>query len=220
MRQFGIALLLLLCIGLNTASAAVVSRIAAVVNTDIITTYQLDQKLQEQLAKQEFTGTEKDVWHVTSSGNIVAHSDITLMKIPQDTNIMYVKLPYPDGVLESVMLDGKSIPFSGVNKNRYELELPTTNLTEGLTHIKCIWNLPLEALTKVDKGYRIRLQGLIPVEGFELTAVLDPDCGFEHLKNPSKTRMNLFKTVGQLSMSDNASCLLSIRNCKQPSIIK
>ena len=53
MRQFGIALLLLLCIGLNTASAAVVSRIAAVVNTDIITTYQLDQKLQEQLAKQD-----------------------------------------------------------------------------------------------------------------------------------------------------------------------
>ena len=53
MRQFGIALLLLLCIGLNTTSAAVVSRIAAVVNTDIITTYQLDQKLQEQLAKQD-----------------------------------------------------------------------------------------------------------------------------------------------------------------------
>ncbi len=53
MRQFGVALLLLLSIGLNTASAAVVSRIAAVVNKDIITTYQLDQKLQEQLAKRD-----------------------------------------------------------------------------------------------------------------------------------------------------------------------
>jgi len=53
MRQLGIVLLLLLCIGLGTASAAVVSRIAAVVNTDIITTNQLDQKLQEQLAKQD-----------------------------------------------------------------------------------------------------------------------------------------------------------------------
>ena len=53
MRQFGVALLLLLSIGLNTAPAAVVSRIAAVVNTDIITTYQLDQKLQEQLAKRD-----------------------------------------------------------------------------------------------------------------------------------------------------------------------
>ena len=53
MRQLGLALLLLLCIGVNAASAAVVSRIAAVVNRDIITTYQLDQKLQEQLAKRQ-----------------------------------------------------------------------------------------------------------------------------------------------------------------------
>ena len=53
MRQLGFALLLMLSVSLNTASAAVVSRIAAVVNRDIITTYQLDQKLQEQLAKRE-----------------------------------------------------------------------------------------------------------------------------------------------------------------------
>ena len=53
MRRFGITLLLLCSIGLNTAAAEVVSRIAAVVNKDIITTHQLDQKLQAQLAKQE-----------------------------------------------------------------------------------------------------------------------------------------------------------------------
>ncbi len=53
MRCFGIALLLLCSIGLNSASAVVVSRIAAVVNKDIITTHQLDQKLQAQLAKKE-----------------------------------------------------------------------------------------------------------------------------------------------------------------------
>ncbi len=52
MRRIGIALLLLCSIGLNPVAAAVVSRIAAVVNHDIITTNQLDQKLQEQLAKK------------------------------------------------------------------------------------------------------------------------------------------------------------------------
>jgi peptidyl-prolyl cis-trans isomerase SurA len=51
MKRFGIALLLMLSLGLNSASAVVVSRIAAVVNKDIITTLQLDTKLQEQLAK-------------------------------------------------------------------------------------------------------------------------------------------------------------------------
>jgi peptidyl-prolyl cis-trans isomerase SurA len=53
MRFFGIALLLFCSLGLNPAAAQVVSRIAAVVNKDIITTNQLDLKLQEQLAKQE-----------------------------------------------------------------------------------------------------------------------------------------------------------------------
>jgi peptidyl-prolyl cis-trans isomerase SurA len=53
MRLIGITLLLFCSIGLNSAAAQVVSRIAAVVNKDIITTYQLDQKLQEQLAKKE-----------------------------------------------------------------------------------------------------------------------------------------------------------------------
>lgn len=53
MRQLGFTLFLLLVISLNTVSAAVVSRIAAVVNKDIITTYQLDQKLQEQLALRD-----------------------------------------------------------------------------------------------------------------------------------------------------------------------
>jgi hypothetical protein len=174
----------------------------------------------EQLAKQEFTGTEKDVWHVTTSGKIVAHSEIILTKIPQDTSVMYIKLPYSEAMLKSVTVDGKSVPFSGVTEDGYELELPASNLAEDLTCIECIWNLPLEALTKVDNGYRVRLQGLIPVEGFELTAVLDPGCGFEHSKNPSKTQMNLFKTVGQLSMSDNASCLLSIRSSNQPAVVR
>jgi len=165
----------------------------------------------EQWAKQEFVGTEKDVWHITASGNIVAHSDITLTKMPQNPSVMYVKLPYSSAVLESVMLDGKEVPFSGVTKDRYELELPVENLLERFAPIECIWSMPLEALVKVDYGYRIRLQGLIPVEGFVLTAVLEPDCGFEYSKDPSQTQITLFKTNKLLSMMDNASCGLSIQ---------
>lgn len=51
MKRFGIAILLLCSLGLTSASAEVVSRVAAVVNKDIITTLQLDQKLRTQLAK-------------------------------------------------------------------------------------------------------------------------------------------------------------------------
>ena len=53
MKYFGIALLLICSIGLTSVSAQVVSRVAAVVNKEIISTHQLDQRLQEQLAKQQ-----------------------------------------------------------------------------------------------------------------------------------------------------------------------
>lgn len=53
MRYFGIALLLICSIGLTSVSAKVVSRVAAVVNKEIISTHQLDQRLQQQLAKQK-----------------------------------------------------------------------------------------------------------------------------------------------------------------------
>jgi peptidyl-prolyl cis-trans isomerase SurA len=53
MKHFGIALLLLFSVGMSSAAAEVVSRIAAVVNKDIITTLQLDQALQKQLATKE-----------------------------------------------------------------------------------------------------------------------------------------------------------------------
>jgi len=163
-----------------------------------------------QWQKQEFVGSEKDVWHITASGDIIAHSDITLTKMPQDASSIYIKLPYSCGVLESVTLNEQELPFSQVIKGRYELELPTENLLEGQASIECIWKMPLEALTKVDYGYRINLQGLIPVEGFTLSVVLEPDCGFKYSKDPSQTQITLFKTNKLLSMMDNASCGLPV----------
>jgi len=164
----------------------------------------------EQWEKQEFVGTEKDIWHITATGDIVAYSNITLTKMPQDASVMYIKLPYTCGLLKSVILDGEEILFSQVIKGRYELELPAENLLEGQTSIECVWSMPLEVLVKVDYGYRIRLQGLIPVEGFKLTVVLEPDCGFKYSKDPSQTKITLFKTNKLLSMMDNASCGLPV----------
>ncbi|UCG57779.1 MAG: hypothetical protein JSU70_23305, partial [Phycisphaerales bacterium] len=96
----------------------------------------------EQWQKQEFVGKEKDVWHVTASGDIVAHSHITLTKMPESTSVMYVKLPYSSAVLESVIVDGEEVPFNVVTKVRYELELPAEKLRERMAPIECIWSMP------------------------------------------------------------------------------
>ena len=163
----------------------------------------------EQWENQEFVATEKDLWHVTASGEIVAHSHITLTWTPQGADSMYIKLPYAGGMLESVISNNTELPFNELIKGQYELELPSDVALENF-EIECIWSMPLETLTKVDNGYRINLQGLIPVEGFELSVVLEPDCGLKFSKHPSQTQMNLFKSNSTLSFSDNTSCGLPV----------
>ena len=150
----------------------------------------------EQWEKQEFVGTEKDLWHVTAAGDIVAYSYITLTKVPQATDSMYIKLPYSGAVLESVTLDDEEIPFAHLIRDRYEVNLPLGKLDQSEMNLKCSWVVNMEALKKVDYGYRINLQGLIPVTGFKLTAVLEGDCGLEfatkYVNDPSIRSLDLF----------------------------
>jgi len=168
----------------------------------------------KQWDTREFVGAENDIWHITDSGDVVVHSDLTLTKMPHDATVMYIKFPYTAGTLVSASVDSAEIVSSQVAKGRYELELPSDNMLHGSAEIKCIWTMPLETLTRVKNGYRIRLQGLIPVEGFRLTAVLEPGCGFEYTKHPSQDRMTLFETTKLLAITGSASCGLPIRRSK------
>jgi len=163
---------------------------------------------------QEFVGTEEDLWHVTAAGEIVAYSYITLIKVPQDTDSMYIKLPYAGAVLRSVTLDDEEIPFTALTKDRYEIRLPMDKLGQGKMNLTCSWVVSMEALEKEDDGYRLKLQGLIPVTGFALTAVLEEDCGFEfaakYASDPSVRSLNLF------TRNDTASPGMNLGTCGLP----
>jgi len=165
----------------------------------------------QQWSRAEFVGTQKDQWHIMALGDIVVHSHINLRKGPQDLTIMPIALPYLSGVLESATIDEQTVPYSQVGKGRYELELPLEQLVDGQTNIECVWTLSLDKLKKVDYGYRIMLQSLIPVISYKLTVVLEPDCGFEHTKDSSKRRIVPFSWNSDSPVMQFGSCGLLIR---------
>ena len=169
-----------------------------------------------QWEKQEFVGTEKDLWHVTASGEIAAYSYITLIKMPQEAGSLYVKLPYAGAVLRSVTLDDEEIPFTPLIKDRYEIHLPSDKFGQGKMNLACSWAVSMEALEKTEDGYRAKLQGLIPVTGFTFTTVLEEDCGFEfaaqYAKDPSARSLDSFtrKDTAPPAM-DLGACVLPIK---------
>jgi len=168
----------------------------------------------KQWERQEFVGTEEDLWHVTAAGEIAASSHITLTKASQDANSIYVKLPYAGAALQSVTLDDEEVPFDHLIKDRYEVNLLPDKLNQNQMSLKCSWVVNMDAIEKADYGYRLKLQGLIPVTGFKLTAVLEEDCGFEfpakYASDPSVRSLNLF------TRNDTAPAGMEFGTCGLP----
>jgi hypothetical protein len=167
-----------------------------------------------QWKDQEFVGREKDLWHVSSSGNIVACSHVTLTKVPQSADSMYIRLPYSEAVLESVKLNDEEVPFAHLIRDRYEVTLPQDKLDQGETNLTFDWVVNMDAIEKADLGYWIKLQGLIPVMHFKLTIALEEDCGFQfsdkYVSDPS------VRTLDSFTSSEMSSARMELGACRLP----
>lgn len=169
-----------------------------------------------QWQKQDFVGTERDIWHVTATGEIAVDSHITLTSVPQNAGPMYIKLPYAGAVLRSVILEGREIAFTPLTKDRYEVHLPPEKLGQSGMNLKCSWVVRMDALEKTEDGYRVKLQGLIPVTGFTFTGVLEENCGFEfagqYVKDPSVRSLDSFTRNDTAPPAmDMGTCLLPVK---------
>ncbi len=167
-----------------------------------------------QWSKFEFLGTQEDLWHVTGSGDIEICSDVTLSKVPEDTTVMPITLPYKSGKLQKVTMGGVPIVFRQVEDGRYELEIPPARLSQSDTKIQCMWTLSLNALEKVDYGYRTVLKSLIPVVSYKLTVSLGAESNYLYTKTPGQQSFTPFSWNYKSPKMDFGSCglLMQKRN--------
>ena len=166
----------------------------------------------QEWPRHQFAGTQEDEWHVTRSGNIVAHSHVTLVKGPANTSIVPVVLAYPGGELTAASCGGEPIRFYGVSEGRHKLELPMAKLHAGETEIRCTWEFPLRDLRMPEGEYRCPLASLIPVTSYRLAIMLDPGCGLRHAEDASKQRWTPFtwNTGGPEPKSQFGTCGLPL----------
>jgi hypothetical protein len=146
----------------------------------------------QQWDKDNFVGFERDIWHITADGQILAESIINIRKGPVDKDIMTITLPYGGGQLESVTLADANLPFNKITDRRYEIQLPLEKLFEGKTSIKCTWTMPFDSLEQAETGLRTILRSLIPVGSYRLIIALDTDCGYQFSSDAQKRRKLVF----------------------------
>ncbi|MFC1737903.1 hypothetical protein ACFL1G_02505 [Planctomycetota bacterium] len=151
----------------------------------------------EQWEKQEFIGKAQDTWAIASTGKIITDVNMTLTKFETDASSMFVKLPYSQGILQEVFFSEQDLDFIDYGRGCYEIILPPDFDALWQNPFALRWSMSLDQLQPAQpthEGFRINLQGLIPLESYILTIFLEPDCGYEHIGYPNNTEITPFSS--------------------------
>jgi hypothetical protein len=161
-------------------------------------------------SKPEFVGTQEDLWRIGATEQIIVQSELTLMKGPQGVSLMPITLPYATGVLASVTLGDTPVLFEPTGPGQYQLHLPLDKFPAGRTKLTCTWTLVLADLENASRN--VPLKSLVPVVSYKLAVTLDPDSGWEYVKDPSQLSWVPF-SIGRppKPMTDFGVCGLGIQ---------
>ncbi len=155
---------------------------------------------------------QADTWRITGSGEIAATSRITYRANPGNQVFLTLALPYSEGKIRSVSADGAPLRFQQLDWRRYEVQLPVFACkSDAATDLVVEWNLPMDALLRVEDGFRTTAASMLPVEHYSLDAVLDPDSGFESIDDPAARTLHLVVIHGAHPMEFFGSCGIAIR---------
>jgi hypothetical protein len=97
---------------------------------------------------------------------------------------MPITLPYSTGVLTAVTVGDTAVPFASTGPGQYKLQLPLDKLLAGQTRVTCTWTLVLPDMETASQN--VPLKSLVPVVSYKLAVALDPDSGWQYVKDPSQ----------------------------------
>ena len=166
----------------------------------------------------DFTAdSENDLWHIQAGGQIEVHSTIQLT-LPEEAGSVPITLPYPKAQLTSVLLNDRIIPFTASEDGTYNVPLLADDTARSNAELLFIWTVPLDALEKKGKDYRIELQCLLPTADYKVNSILEENCGYrymeEYINDPNQIEMQHFSVSGSKPKLNYGSCSLIIEPIK------
>lgn len=153
---------------------------------------------------------QRDEWVLGTNAVISVRSRIEFERWPPRAEAWVLALAYPEATLQGVTLAGEVFAPRPVGAGTYELQWPRPLPPPGTVEV--YWEVPLGALEAPERGYRVRLQALVPVHAYALRLVLAEGCGYVFDRAPERPFDTIFSTSGQRPpRRDFGTCGLGLR---------
>lgn len=153
---------------------------------------------------------QRDEWVLGTNAVFTVRSRIELTRWPETRESWVLALAYPEATLLGVELAGEVFDTRPVGRGTFELVWPKPLPPPGTLEV--YWEVPLAALEAPERGFRVRLQALVPVHAYALRLILEPGCGYVFERAPERPSDTIFSTSGQRPpRRDFGTCGLGLR---------
>lgn len=153
---------------------------------------------------------QRDEWVLGTNAVFTVRSRIELTRWPETRQSWVLALAYPEATLLGVELAGEVFDTRPVGRGTFELVWPKPLPPPGTLEV--YWEVPLAALEAPERGFRVRLQALVPVHAYTLRLILERGCGYVFERAPERASDTVFSTSGQRPpRRDFGTCGLGLR---------
>lgn len=165
-----------------------------------------------RLAQATMQVRQEDVWRLDASHTITVLSRVYYARWPGRRESLSYALPYTEARVLRAEIGGQSAGVRTIGAGMFELRWPD-RLPEAPRVVQVVWAVPLDALEDATRGYRARLQALVPVTGYALALRLEPGSGYEFERAPERTETELFSILdtGPLPRKSFGTCGIGLR---------
>jgi membrane protease YdiL (CAAX protease family) len=153
---------------------------------------------------------QRDEWVLGTNAVFTVRSLIEFARWPEARDNRVLALAYPEATLLGVALAGEVFDTRPLGRGTFELVWPRPPPPPGTLEV--YWEVPLAALEAPERGFRVRLQALVPVHAYALRLVLEPGCGYVFERAPERPSDTVFSTSGHRPpRRDFGTCGLGLR---------
>lgn len=159
---------------------------------------------------------QRDDWVLGTNAVIQVRSRLEFERWAPGAEVWVLALAYPEATLHGVIKAGEVFEPRPAGRGMYELRWPRPLPPPGMVEV--YWELPLAALDEPERGFRVRLQALVPVHAYSLRLQLEEGCGYVFDRAPERPFDTIFSASGQRpARRDFGTCGLGLRPVEKES---
>ena len=149
--------------------------------------------MNQRQFRSNYVVSQVDEWTVTSQNQMRVQSQITITKSPETYEDLIIVVPVSNALIDGAKTETNNLAVSQTEQQAYRIDLSSIKSPTESGTITVLWQFPLDALDRSEKGYHVPMLSLAPSSFFSVNMAIAKESGLQFADDPETQSRLLFR---------------------------